>query len=110
VSAIGLPGRQGAGTGEKLSVLNPMGFPPKVTHKEMAPRLNSLEGKTIYIVDARFDDSDVMLKQVQAWFADNMPGVNTKFVQLSSVYTKDDPKTWEEIKANGDAAIIGVGH
>ena len=25
-------------------------------------------------------------------------------------YTKDDPVTWSEIKANGDAAIIGVGH
>jgi hypothetical protein len=31
-------------------------------------------------------------------------------VEMSSVYTKDDPKTWETIKANGDAAIIGVGH
>jgi hypothetical protein len=29
---------------------------------------------------------------------------------ISSVYTKDDPATWAEIKANGDAAIIGVGH
>ena len=29
---------------------------------------------------------------------------------MSSVYTKDDPKTWEMIKAQGDAAIIGVGH
>ncbi len=36
--------------------------------------------------------------------------VETKLVRLSSVYTQDDPKTWEEIKANGDAAIIGVGH
>jgi len=26
------------------------------------------------------------------------------------VYTQDDPKTWQEIKENGDAAIIGVGH
>jgi hypothetical protein len=29
---------------------------------------------------------------------------------MSNVYTKDDPKTWEMIKANGDGAIIGVGH
>jgi hypothetical protein len=29
---------------------------------------------------------------------------------MSSVYTKDDPKTWEMIKASGDGAIIGVGH
>jgi hypothetical protein len=29
---------------------------------------------------------------------------------LSTVYTQDDPKTWSEIRENGDAAIIGVGH
>jgi len=50
------------------------------------------------------------LRQVQDWFADHMPSVTTKFVEMSSVYTKDDPKTWEMIKANGDGAIIGVGH
>ena len=39
-----------------------------------------------------------------------MPSVKTELVEMSSVYTKDDPKTWEMIKANGDGAIIGVGH
>jgi hypothetical protein len=29
---------------------------------------------------------------------------------MSAYYGHDDPKTWEEIKQNGDAAIIGVGH
>jgi hypothetical protein len=76
----------------------------------MAPRLDSLDGKTIYLVDARFDDSEILLQQMQSWFAERMPSVKTKLVQLSSVYTRDDPKTWEEIKARGDAAIIGVGH
>lgn len=94
----------------KLTVLNPMGYPPSVTKKPMAPRLDSLDGKTIYLVDARFDDSDILLKQVQAWFAEHMPSVKTHLVQMSSVYTQDDPKTWTEIRENGDAAIIGVGH
>jgi len=94
----------------KLTVLNPMGYPPKVTARPMAPRLQSLEGKTVYLVDARFDDSEVLLKEMQAWFGEHMPSVTTKFVQMSSVYTRDDPKTWTEIKERGDAAIIGVGH
>ena len=76
----------------------------------MAPRLDSLDGKTVYLVDPRFDDSGLFLRQVQDWFADHMPSVKTKLVEMSSVYTKDDPKTWEMIKANGDGAIIGVGH
>ena len=94
----------------KITVLNPMGYPPAVTRKSAAPRPESLEGKTIYLVDARFDDSIELLKQVQAWFAEHMTGVKTKLVSLSAYYGHDDPKTWEEIKANGDAAIIGVGH
>jgi hypothetical protein len=95
---------------EKITVLSPIGYPPKITKKTAAPRLESLDGKTIYLVDCRFDDSIELLKQVQAWFAQHMPGVTTRIVSLSATYQHDDPKTWSEIKANGDAAIVGVGH
>jgi hypothetical protein len=94
----------------KLSVHNPVGYPPKIVPKPMAPRLQGLDGKTIYLVDPRFDDSGLFLRQVKNWFADHMPSVTTQLVEMSSVYTKDDPKTWEMIKAQGDGAIIGVGH
>ena len=93
-----------------LTVLNPMGFPPKVTRKPLAPRLATLEGRTVYLVDCRFDDSDIFLKQMQGWFAERMPGVRTVFKPISSVYLNDDPTTWNEIKSRGDAAILGVGH
>jgi hypothetical protein len=97
-------------TEEKLTVLSPVGFPPKVSKKTAAPRPESLNGKTVYLVDCRFDDSIELLKQVQGWFAEHMPAVKTKIVSLSATYQHDDPKTWDEIKANGDAAIVGVGH
>jgi hypothetical protein len=95
---------------EKITVLNPMGYPPKVNRKTPAARPESLDGKTIYLVDCRFDDSIEVLKQVQNWFADHMPAVKTKIISLSATYQHDDPKTWEEIRNNGDAAIVGVGH
>lgn len=94
----------------KLTVLNPMGYPPKVTPKDMAPRLDTLEGKRVFLVDCRFDDSDIFLNQMQAWFAEHMPGVRADVIRLSSVYTRDDPETWEKIQQEGDAAIVGVGH
>jgi hypothetical protein len=87
-----------------------MGYPPEVTHKSLAPRLETLDGKTVYLVDCRFDDSEILLKQMQMWLAEHMPSVRTVFKPISSVYTKDDPATWTEIQTNGDAAIIGVGH
>ncbi|HVG50492.1 MAG TPA: UGSC family (seleno)protein [Xanthobacteraceae bacterium] len=94
----------------KLSVHNPVGYPPKVTRKSAAARLDSLDGKTIYLVDCRFDDSIELLKQVDAWFKARMPSVKTKLVSLSNYYGHDDPELWKEIKAKGDAAILGVGH
>jgi hypothetical protein len=94
----------------KLVVHNPMGYPPKVSGKSLAPRLDSLDGRTVYIVDCRFDDSDILLKSVQAWFGEHMPSVRTVYKPIRNVYTKDDPLTWQEIKEAGDAAIIGVGH
>jgi hypothetical protein len=93
-----------------IVVHNPVGYPPKVTRKQPAQRLGSLDGKTVYLVDSRFDDSVELLRQVQAWFAAHMPGVKTKLVQMASYYGKDDPALWSEIRDQGHAAIIGVGH
>jgi hypothetical protein len=99
-----------ARTAATVTVHNPVGYPPKITKKTSAQRLDGLDGKTIYLVDCRFDDSIELLKQVAAWFGDNMPSVKTKIISLNHYYGTDDPKTWEEIRANGDAAIVGVGH
>jgi hypothetical protein len=94
----------------QMVVHNPMGYPPRVAGKALAPRLETLNGRTVYLVDCRFDDSDILLKSVQAWFAEHMPAVKTVYKPISNVYTRDDPVTWQEIKGKGDAAIIGVGH
>jgi hypothetical protein len=91
-------------------VLNPNGFPSKVQGKALAPRLESLDGKTVFLIDCRFDDSGLLLEQVRAWFAEHMPSVNTRVVQKNNVYSQDDPGLWQRIKAEGDAAIVGVGH
>jgi hypothetical protein len=94
----------------KLSVFDPTGYPPKIAAKPLAPRLDTLNGRTVYLVDCRFDDSGLFLEQMQAWFAEHMPSVRTVVKPISSVYLVDDPKTWEEVKASGHAAILGVGH
>jgi len=93
-----------------VTVLNPVGFPPKVSRQTPAPRLDGLDGKTVYLVDCRFDDSDIFLGQMQAWLNQHLPRVRTIVKRISNVYLNDDPTTWEEIKAQGSAAILGVGH
>jgi hypothetical protein len=96
--------------GGTIKALTPLGFPPQVTAKQLAPRVESLEGKVVYLVDSRFDDSVELLKQIAEWFGENMPSVTTRLVSLKGNYRHDDPDLWEDIKKNGHAAILGVGH
>ena len=93
----------------KITVLNPQGYPPQITQLGMAPRLDMLDGKTVYLVDVRFDDSDRLLRQIEAWFAEHMPQVNTMLVSKTGTYHADDPALFHEIVEKGDAMIMAVG-
>jgi hypothetical protein len=95
---------------EKIEVLNPVGFPPQVIQKGMAPRLATLDGKTIYLVDLHFYDSGNFLSLMQAWFNENLPGVKTMLVQKKGQMAEDDPQLFAEIQSKGDAMIMAVGH
>jgi len=94
----------------EIQVLDPTGYPPEVKGKTPADRLDTLDGRTIYLIDSRFDDSIELLRQIAAWFVEHLPTVTTRLVQLASTYAKDDPDLWERVRADGDAAILGVGH
>ena len=93
-----------------MRVMDPRGYPPTITQLGMAPRLDTLDGKTVYLVDTRFDDGDILLQQMHAWFAENMPAVKPVLVSKTGVYTQDDPRLFQEIRDKGDAAILAVGH
>ncbi len=95
---------------ERITVLNPMAFPPKIGQLGMASRPDSLEGRTVYLVDCRFDDGDILMRQIAGWFSDNEPEVNVEVRRKTDVYTRRDDRLYEEIREKGDAAVIGVGH
>jgi hypothetical protein len=95
---------------EKITAVNPKGMPPAIQLIPMAPRLDSLDGKTVYLVDTGFHGSDMLLQQIQEWFKRNMPGVTTVFKRKAGPYAQDDPDLWKEIKAKGNAVIMAVGH
>lgn len=94
----------------KLVGLNPKATPPPVILIPMAPRLSSLDGKTVYLVDTGFNNGNELLHQIQIWFQKNMPSVKTVFRRKAGPYEQDDPKLWAEIKQNGNAAIMAIGH
>lgn len=100
-----------SGTQEQMyTVLNPTGYPPAIERKAMAPRSGSLNGRTIYLVDVTFDNGDVLLKEMQKWFARNMPDVKTVFRAKKGAYYTDDPELWDEIKAAHGMMIMAIGH
>jgi hypothetical protein len=103
-------GNPAAAVEPKLTVLSPLGIPPAIKLLAMAPRLHALDGKTIYIVDDGFVGGDVLLKEMAAWFNRNMPNVNVLYRRKAGGFPDEDPALWAEIKAKGDAVIMGLGH
>ncbi len=106
-SAKDKSGSQGQGM---ITVLNPRGKPPAIPLVPMAPRLDTLDGKTVYFVDVRFPGGGSFLHEMMDWFAQNRPKVKTVFREKAGPYMDGDPKLWAEIKEKGDAMIIAIGH
>jgi hypothetical protein len=94
----------------KITVLNPRGMPPPITLIPMAPRLSTLDGKTIYLVSDGFPGADHFLAQVGIWFQKNMPSVTTVYRLKAGGFADDDPKLNAEVKAKGQAVIMAIGH
>jgi hypothetical protein len=91
-----------------ITVHDPRGYPPKVTAKRLAPRLESLDGKLIHLVDCLFDNSEVFMQQLQGWFAEHMPTVRTEIVRPRESWV-DDPAMRARVVREADAALFAVG-
>jgi hypothetical protein len=102
---------QAAPAEEKITVLNPLGTPPPITLKPMAPRLDTLDGKTIYVVDDGFVGGANLLTQIVDWFGKNYPKTTVVFKRKGGGgFDVEDPALWAEIKEKANAVIIGMGH
>ena len=92
---------------ERVTVHDPRGYPPKVVGKRLAPRPPTIEGKTVYLVDCLFDNSDVFTEQLRQWFAEHLPAVNIRTIQPKKTWSDDEDMS-ARIASDGDAAILGV--
>jgi hypothetical protein len=103
----------------RVSVLNPEGRLVQTVdaacgdasaQAPLAPRLPSLDGKTVYLVDTGFGGSFKFMRELERWFATNMPAVKTvRTRKPGGPFADDNDALWEEIKKRGDAAVLGVG-
>lgn len=100
-----------SGRDELITVLNPAVASRMADRVPLAPRLDALDGKTIYMVDINWGGPEAALnifEEMQAWFAKSMPGVKTVIKMKKGGYETDDPELWKEIGSMGNAAILGV--
>lgn len=94
-----------------ITVLNPAIESRMVDRIPLSPRLDTLENKTIYLVDINWGGPDAaysVFEEIQSWFAKNSPTTKIVIRRKYGSYTQDDPKLWKEIAANGNAALIGI--
>lgn len=97
---------------EKITVMNPAIAGNFAKRVPLSPRLDTLEGKTIYMVDNQWGGPEgayQLFEEMQVWFAENMPSVKTILRRTEGNMFTDDPALWKEISEKGDAAIIGTG-
>ena len=92
----------------KITVLNPLGTPPPIEKKQMADRLDTLDGKTIYMINTGFPNSGRLLEELGNWFKANYPKIN--IVTARGGMTNIPPNVMTEIGEKADAVILGVGH
>ena len=93
-----------------VSVLNPLGTLPPLKLQPMAPRLDTLDEKTIYIVDSKFPASEQFGEELVSLLKENYPKTKFVYKQKTGSYFDDDPALWAEIKEQGDGMIQYVGH
>jgi hypothetical protein len=94
-----------------ITVLNPAIENQMVDRMPLSPRLDTLDGKTIYLVDINWGGPEAaysVFEEIQSWFAQNKPSVKIVIKRKTGMYTTDDPGLWKEIAKNGNAAIIGI--
>ena len=109
----GIFGRRGEPNSHMMAIFNPETHPTisrdELVPLRMAPRLDSLDNKTIYLVDVGFAGGKEFLEEVQAWFSKNMPSVKTVLRIKGGTPFSDSPELWTEIKSKADGVVFGVG-
>jgi len=109
----GVFGRRGEPDSHMMAIFDPETHPTisrdELVPLRMAPRLDSLDNKTIYLVDVGFAGGKEFLEEVQAWFGKNMPSVKTVLRTKSGTPFSDSPELWAEIKQKAHGVVFGVG-
>jgi len=99
-----------ATTAAKVVVFDPRGTPSPITLVPMAKRLDTLDGKTIYVIDINYPYTDVFCKEVAKILSEKYPKTTWIYRSKYGTYAEDDPTSWDLIQAKGHGMVVLVGH
>ena len=94
-----------------ITIMNPAVSSKIVERVPLGPRLDTLEGKTVYMVDMQWGGPEAaysVFEEMQGWFSRNMPSVKTVLYRGTGWMT-DDPgflKVVTDRKVDG--VILGI--
>jgi len=110
-SAIGQANAGKACEERLITVMNPAISTKMAERVPLGPRLDTLEGKTIYMYDTQWGGPDAaasVYEEMQGWFARNMPSVKTE-IYKGTGWMSDDKGFVKKVTANKvDGVIIGI--
>lgn len=90
--------------------LEPRGNMSDIPLSSPSPRMEDLNGKTIYFVDNGKNGADLILKTIMNSMEKDYPEANLVFYPKTTAYLHPESKTWwKEIEENADAAVVAVG-
>lgn len=93
-----------------VTAVSPRGQNPPRHKMPGAPRLESLDGKTVYVVDVRWPYTREFVAELHNVLSERHPNTTYVVREKTGPYGESDPRLWAEISEKGDAAIIAVGH
>jgi hypothetical protein len=94
----------------KITVLNPRGIQPQIRQIPMAIRPTTLDGKTMYLVDARYPRTREFVEELFKALKERYPKTTWVLRDKFGGYMDDDPKLWAEIKEKGNGMVMATGH
>ena len=90
--------------GELITVLNPAASGKYAERVPLSRRLDTLEGKTLYLLDINWGGPEAaysVFEQMQGWFAEHIPSVKVVIKRKKGSYMVPDDATWKEVKDGG---------
>ena len=92
---------------EAMRALDPRGLFNDVERAPLAPRPQTLEGKTVYIVNSWPGETHGfgnVEKALDAYLRQKYAGIRLEYRTRLS-YSSDDPRLWAEMKQNADCFV-----